>query len=108
MLCCKSDRCGVDGLGLDVKLHICKWSALDPTSEPRLFMTKNLRLKTIQEPEKSMPITLIGWERYQRKSCDDGIKPNERKNAEKLGCKLSLVWFGDGKIVPQDYPLKSP
>ncbi len=55
-----------------------------------------------------MSIMVMGWEEYQKRSCDGGMKPNERKNEEKLGCKLSSVWFGDGKIVRQDYPLKSP
>jgi hypothetical protein len=57
-----------------------------------------------------MLLMVMGWgEEYQKRSCDGGIKPNERKNEKKLGgCKLSLVGFGDGKIVPQDYPLKSP
>ncbi len=72
--------------------------------DPRLFMTE-----TIQEPEKSNVNNGDGVGRVSKKrSCDGGIKPNERQNEEKLGCKLSLVWFGDGKIVRQDYPLKSP
>ncbi len=68
----------------------------------------------IQEPEKKHANNGDGdsvgrLKSIKKSSYDGGIKRNERKNEEKLGgCKLSLAWFGDGKIVRQDYPLKSP
>jgi hypothetical protein len=33
----------MDGLGKDVKLHICKWSALDP-DPPGLFLNQKIQI----------------------------------------------------------------